>query len=80
MVGGLLSFYESCNTSTTKHLILKCNTTLSRTSFLSDDTSEVAFTLKGTKRQHSGQMSQIFKSVKIIDIQPVRPTEVCGKV
>ena len=32
--------------------------------------------LKGTKRQFSGQMSQIFKSVKTIDIQPVRQTEV----
>ena len=36
--------------------------------------------LKGTKRQYSGQMSQIFKTVKSIEIQPVRPTEVCGKV
>ena len=38
------------------------------------------FTLKWTKRQNSGQMSQIFKTVKIIEIQPVRQTEVCGKV
>ena len=37
-------------------------------------------TLKGTKRQYSGQMSQIFKTVKTIEIQPVRPTDVCGKV
>ena len=36
--------------------------------------------LKGTKRQYSGQMSQIFKTVKTIEIQPVRPTEVCGKL
>ena len=36
--------------------------------------------LKGTKRQYSGQMSQIFKTVKSIEIHSVRPTEVCGKV
>ena len=30
--------------------------------------------------QHSGQMSQIFKTEKPIEIQLVRPTEVCGKV
>ena len=36
--------------------------------------------LKGTKRQYSGQMSQILKTVKSIEIHPVRPTEVCGKV
>ena len=36
--------------------------------------------LKGTKRQHSGQMSQVFKTVKNIELQPVRPTELCGKV
>ena len=35
--------------------------------------------LKGTKRQHSGKMSQIFKTEKTIEIQPVRPTKVCGK-
>ena len=35
--------------------------------------------LKGTKRQYSGSMSQIFKTVKTIEMQPVRPTEVCGK-
>ena len=36
--------------------------------------------LKGTKRQHSGLMSQIFKTVKTIEIQPVRQTEVYSKV
>ena len=36
--------------------------------------------LKGTKRQYSGQLSQIFKNVKTIEIQPVRQSEVCGKV
>ena len=30
--------------------------------------------------QHSGQMSQIFKTEKDIEIQLVRPTEVCGEV
>ena len=37
-------------------------------------------TLKGTKRQYSGQMSQIFKTAKTIEIQLVRLTKVCGKV
>ena len=36
--------------------------------------------LKGTKRQCSGQASQFFKSVKSIEIQPVRKTEAFGKV
>ena len=36
--------------------------------------------LKGTIRQYSAQMSQMFKTVKTIEIQPVRQTEVCGKV
>ena len=36
--------------------------------------------LNGTKRQHSGQMSQILKAEITIQIQFVRPTEVCGKV
>ena len=36
--------------------------------------------LKGTIRQYSGHMSQVFKTVKTIEIHPVRPTEVCGKV
>ena len=36
--------------------------------------------LKGTNRQHSGQMSQNIQTEKPLDIQPVRPTEVCGKV
>ena len=36
--------------------------------------------LKGTKRQFCGQMSKILKTVKTIEIQPVRPTEVCGKL
>ena len=40
----------------------------------------VIASLKGTKRQHSGQMSQIFKTVKTIELQPVRPTELWGKV
>ena len=43
--------------------------------------SSVYFSLlKGTKRQHSGQMSKIFKTEKALEIPPVRPTEVCGKV
>ena len=33
------------------------------------------FILKWTKRQYSGQMGQIFKTVKTIEIQPVRQTE-----
>ena len=37
-------------------------------------------TLKGTKSQYSGQMSKIVKTVKTIDIQSVKQTEVCGKV
>ena len=36
--------------------------------------------LKGTNRQHSGQISQNISTEKIIEIQPVRPTEVGGKV
>ena len=36
--------------------------------------------LTGTKRQYGGQMNQMFKNVKTIEIQPVRQTEVCGKV
>ena len=32
--GGLMPFSESCNISTTKHLILKCNTTFERKWFL----------------------------------------------
>ena len=39
-----------------------------------------SLTLKGTNRQHSGQMSQIFKTEKNIEIQSVRPTDVYGKV
>ena len=34
--------------------------------------------LKGQNRQHSGQNIQNRKKTK--EIQPVRPTEVCGKV
>ena len=37
-------------------------------------------TLKGTKRQQSGQMVQIFKTEKALEIQQARPTEACGKV
>ena len=40
----------------------------------------IHFHLKGTKRQHSAQMSKIFKTEKALEIPPVRPTEVCGKV
>ena len=36
--------------------------------------------LKGTNTQHSGHVGQIFKTEKSIEMQPVRPTEVCGKV
>ena len=36
--------------------------------------------LKGTNTQHSGHEGQIFKTEKTIEIQPVRPTKVCGKV
>ena len=36
--------------------------------------------LKGTKRQYRGQMSQIYKTAKTLEIQPVGSTEVCGKV
>ena len=36
--------------------------------------------LKSPNRQHSGQLSQIFKTEKRTEIQLVRPTEVCGKV
>ena len=36
--------------------------------------------LKGTKRQYSGQMSQIFKTVKTIEIWPIGQTEVCDKI
>ena len=37
--------------------------------------------LKGYNRQHSGQMSQIIlKLKKTTEIQPVRPTEVCGEM
>ena len=35
--------------------------------------------VKGNQK-YSGQMSQIFKTVKTIDIQSVKQTEVCGKV
>ena len=35
------------------------------------------FHLKGTKRQYSGQMSQIFKTIKTIEIHSVSQTEVC---
>ena len=38
--------------------------------------ARVSKTLKGHNRHNSGQM----KTEKIIEIQPVRPTEVCGKV
>ena len=34
--------------------------------------------LKGTNMQHGGQMSQIFKTEKALEIQPVRPTKVCS--
>ena len=36
--------------------------------------------LKGTNTQHSGHVGQIFKTEKTIEIQPVRPTEICGEV
>ena len=36
--------------------------------------------LKGTNMQHSGQMNQNIQTEKAIEIQPVRPTEACGKV
>ena len=36
--------------------------------------------LRGTNTQHSGHEGQIFKTEKTIEIQLVRPTEVCGKV
>ena len=36
--------------------------------------------LKGTNTQYSGQMSQNIPNWKALEIQPVRPTEVCGKV
>ena len=36
--------------------------------------------LKGTNTQHSGHISQIFKTEKNINIQLVGPTEVCGEV
>ena len=35
--------------------------------------------LKGTNIQHSGHVGKIFKTEKTTEIQPVRPTEVCGK-
>ena len=35
--------------------------------------------LKGPKRQYSGQMSQIFKTVKTMKRQQVRLNEVCEK-
>ena len=35
--------------------------------------------LKGTKRQHSGQISEK-KTEQTIEIKLFRPTEVCGKV
>ena len=36
--------------------------------------------LKGTNTQHSNQMSQIFKTIKTIEIQPDSQTEVWSKV
>ena len=36
--------------------------------------------LKGTNTQHSGAVGQIFKTETTIEIQPVRPIEVRGKV
>ena len=38
------------------------------------------FHLKWPNTQHSGQMSQKLKTEKTIEIQLVRPTDVCGKV
>ena len=35
---------------------------------------------KGHNRQHCGQMSQLYKNDKTIDIQSVSPTAACGKV
>ena len=36
--------------------------------------------LKGTKGQHNGQISSNIQNLKKIQIQPVRLTELCGKV
>ena len=41
--------------------------------------NSILFILKGTNRQHSGQMSQNIQNVKTMEIQLVRVTEVCGK-
>ena len=41
---------------------------------------QLYLTLKGTYTQHSGHVGQIFKTEKTVEIQPVRPNEVCGKV
>ena len=42
--------------------------------------NSILFILKGTNRQHSGQMSKNIQNVKNMEMQLVRPTEVCGKV
>ena len=34
--------------------------------------------LKGHNRQHSGQMIKMLQTEKTVEIQPARPTEVCG--
>ena len=36
--------------------------------------------LMGHNTQHSGHMGQNVQTEKPIEIQPVKPTEVCGKV
>ena len=38
------------------------------------------YNLKGTNIQASGQMSQNIQNRKTVEIELVRPTEVCGKV
>ena len=36
--------------------------------------------LKGHNMQHSGHMGHFFQTEKTIEVQLVRPIEVCGKV
>ena len=49
---------------------------MSKTLKISKGTFKIS---KGTNTQHSGHEGQIFNTEKTIEIQLVRPTEVCGK-
>ena len=59
-------------------VLLSCSLIIVWTLYISCSISLVL--LKGHNMQHSGKMGQYFSDLKTIEIQLVRPTEVCGKV